>query len=440
MIHSRGAGCGSGPVGYLLGEDRKREQATVLRGDPEQTIQLIDTLKYAQKYTSGVLSFDEGDDLTDKQINTVMDLYTKAFTEGLDGDQFNILWVEHRDKGRLELNFVIPNVELQSGKRLQPYYDRADRTRLNAVNEVVRVMYDLADPNDPARRRTLTTSKNLPRDTKKAAETINEALSSMVAEGLITSRDDVVKVLKEGGFELARETPNSISIKSPEGGRNIRLKGSIYERNFKPSEQTAEEIERNSRAYAASANERLATARETYLKASEIKRAANNKRYPRAASENKGSSTLQELHDANTVRVSVNQRSSELHSDLQVHSVQDSSELDGLREVSPQPRRKTNILPDRHIENGVNTNEQPDGNNQDIDASSGGNADLLRAISIKFRAALQRVGAAFDKLSQFSRGHAQQAEKADNERQRTMQNMQTLRSGRDNSNSKGLQP
>ena len=38
-------------------------------------------------------------------------------------NQYSILWVEHQDKGRLELNFVIPNMELQSGKRLQPYYD-----------------------------------------------------------------------------------------------------------------------------------------------------------------------------------------------------------------------------------------------------------------------------------------------------------------------------
>ncbi|MGK3295905.1 hypothetical protein ACSLNR_28615, partial [Escherichia coli] len=41
----------------------------------------------------------------------------------------SILWVEHQDKGRLELNFVIPNMELANGKRLQPYYDRADRPR-----------------------------------------------------------------------------------------------------------------------------------------------------------------------------------------------------------------------------------------------------------------------------------------------------------------------
>ena len=39
-IHSRGAGSGSGPVDYLLGKDRQREQARVLRGNPEHVREL----------------------------------------------------------------------------------------------------------------------------------------------------------------------------------------------------------------------------------------------------------------------------------------------------------------------------------------------------------------------------------------------------------------
>ncbi|WP_460182066.1 hypothetical protein, partial [Escherichia coli] len=44
--------------------------------------------------------------------------YTTLFRS--EKNQYSILWVEHQDKGRLELNFVIPNMELQTGKRLQP--------------------------------------------------------------------------------------------------------------------------------------------------------------------------------------------------------------------------------------------------------------------------------------------------------------------------------
>ncbi|MBJ4981042.1 relaxase, partial [Salmonella enterica subsp. enterica serovar Agona] len=52
-IHSRGAGSGRGTVDYLLGKDRKREQARVLRGNPEHVRELIDGCDFARAYTSG---------------------------------------------------------------------------------------------------------------------------------------------------------------------------------------------------------------------------------------------------------------------------------------------------------------------------------------------------------------------------------------------------
>ncbi|PTB88389.1 mobilization relaxase, partial [Pseudidiomarina aestuarii] len=64
----RGTGRGSGPVGYLLGQNRDREGAELLRGDPDQTEALIDASNYAKRYTSGVLSFQE----------PVLDAATKA--------------------------------------------------------------------------------------------------------------------------------------------------------------------------------------------------------------------------------------------------------------------------------------------------------------------------------------------------------------------------
>ena len=131
-IHSRGAGSGSGPVDYLLGKDRQREQASVLRGNPEHVRELIDGCDFARAYTSGVLSFQEPD-IADVEKSRLMDEWEHTLLPGLDRDQYACLWVEHRDKGRLELNFVIPNIELQSGKRLQPYFDRADRPRVQRL-------------------------------------------------------------------------------------------------------------------------------------------------------------------------------------------------------------------------------------------------------------------------------------------------------------------
>ena len=280
-IHSRGIGSGSAPVDYLLGKDRDREDARLDRGDPEQMIQLIDSSNYAQKYTSGVLSFAERD-LEEHQKQQIMDSFERALMPGLDKDQYSILWVQHQDKDRLELNFVVANVELQSGKRLQPYFDRADRPRVNAWKDLVNDHYGLKDPNDPLNKRELCTPNNLPRTKILACEAITDGLLSVAERGDLKNRDDVIKTLEGAGFEIARTTKKSISIKDPDGGQNIRLKGALYEQDFRFGKELRADIERASERYRASRSDRVQEARATLDRLVTRKRESNELRYPRA--------------------------------------------------------------------------------------------------------------------------------------------------------------
>ena len=279
-IHSRGSGSGSGPVNYLLGKDRAREDARLDRGDPEQMVQLIDSTHFAQKYTSGVLSFAERD-LEEHQKQKIMDSFEQTLLPGLDKDQYSILWVQHLDKDRLELNFVVANVELQSGKRLQPYYDKADRPRLNAWKDLVNDHYKLHDPNDPLNKRELCTPNNLPKAKEAAAHAITDGLLNIAESRNLKSRDDVISTLENAGFEIARKTPKSISIKDPEGGRNIRLKGKIYEQDFRFGQELRADIEAASARYRADRNNRVQEARTTLDRLTERKRENNQQRYPR---------------------------------------------------------------------------------------------------------------------------------------------------------------
>lgn len=48
-------------LGFRPRKDRQREQASVLRGNPEHVRELIDGCDFARAYTSGVLSFQEPD-------------------------------------------------------------------------------------------------------------------------------------------------------------------------------------------------------------------------------------------------------------------------------------------------------------------------------------------------------------------------------------------
>lgn len=280
QVFNRGSGGGSGPVDYLLGKGLDREGATLLRGDPEQVKELIDSSRYAKKYTSGVLSFQE-ENLPEKDKQALMDSFEKALLSGLEKDQYSILWVEHRDKDRLELNFVVPNVELQTGKRLQPYYDRADRPRINAWKDIQNITYGLHDPNDPANRQTLTRPKDLPRDKEAALEAINNGLLNLAQSGEVKSRDDVVKALTGAGFTVARQTKNSISIADPDGGKNIRLKGALYEQNFRFSTDLSAEISAASERYRNSVEDRLQYARGVYQEGFERKCGYHRERYQR---------------------------------------------------------------------------------------------------------------------------------------------------------------
>jgi len=201
-IQSRGAGAGSGPVNYLLGKDRQREQASVLRGNPEHVCELIDGCDFARAYASRVLSFQEPD-IADAEKSRLMDEWEHTLLTGLDPDQYACLWVEHRDKGRLELNFVIPNIEPQSCKRLQPYFDRADRPRVNAWQTLTNDRLGLRDPNGPTYRRPLTQTSDLLRDKQQAAEKITAGLKNLMQQGMIRSWLDVVTQLESYGLSGA---------------------------------------------------------------------------------------------------------------------------------------------------------------------------------------------------------------------------------------------
>jgi hypothetical protein len=282
-IHSRGKGRGKGPVDYLLGENRDREDARLDRGNPNEVIDIIDGLKFAQKYTSGVLSFAEKD-LPEPVKREIMDNFEKTLFPGMDQDQYSVLWVQHLDKGRLELNFVVPNVELLSGKRLAPYYDRADRVRVNAFKTICNAQYELADPDDPLRRRTLTTPNDLPPKIAEAQELITDGLLNLASSGQIKNREDIINTLESQGFKIARTTKNSISIKNQSGepnARNIRLKGALYAQDFSYGPSLQREIEEAGKRYKERARERLSEAIETHKRATEIKREYHHKRFKR---------------------------------------------------------------------------------------------------------------------------------------------------------------
>nr|WP_181718448.1 relaxase/mobilization nuclease domain-containing protein [Psychrobacter sp.]QJS05241.1 mobilization protein MobA, DNA topoisomerase [Psychrobacter sp.] len=268
---THGTGGSKGVFDYLLNDkeqpDGKRLGAEVLRGDIANQALLIDSLDFKQKYTSGCLSFTEtADEVTTEQKNALMDGFEETIRAGLEVDRIAVSWIEHRDKGRLELNFVFADVDLEHGRAFQPYIHYQDKRRVNAWKDMQNIEHGFTDPNDPAKKRLMAQRDNLPRDVKEARQAITDGLQALVVEGIITNRDDVIQALTDGGFEIARETDKAISIKNPDptAKRNIRLTGGLYERSFKFSPEVQNTVREASEDYRARSRERYDAAKQLY--------------------------------------------------------------------------------------------------------------------------------------------------------------------------------
>lgn len=290
-----GSGLSKGCLDYLLGEDREREHALVLSGDIELTAQLIDSSPFAKKYTSGCLSFYEHD-LSDQDKQQIMQNFEQCLFPGIDQDQYQILWVQHQDKvnqdtgqTRLELNFVIPNVELSTGKRLQPFYAPVDLDRVDLFKQITNAEHQLYDPDDPNNQQLLINKKNLPKDVKDFKAQLHQRIYRAVANGKIADRQKLVEWLESNEVKVTRQTKKSISIENPYEGatRPIRLEGEIYEQGFRATGEYRQEVQQRIEAYRGTTSERYRANVTDYQRQLEHKSQYHSDRYSTIRRENR---------------------------------------------------------------------------------------------------------------------------------------------------------
>ena len=283
-----GSGLSKGCLDYLMGEDREREYAELLSGDIQLTAQLIDSSPFAKKYTSGCLSFYEHD-LSNPDKQKIMQDFERCLFPGLDQDQYQILWVQHQDKinqdtgqTRLELNFVIPNVELSTGKRLQPFYAPVDLDRVDLFKKITNAEHTLYDPDDPNHQQLLINKKNLPKDVKDFKEQLHQRIYQAVVDGKVADRQELVQWLESNEVKVTRQTSKSISIENPyeDAKRPIRLNGEIYEQGFRATGEYRQEVQQRITEYRGTTSERHRANVTDYQRQLEHKSKYHVERYP----------------------------------------------------------------------------------------------------------------------------------------------------------------
>ncbi len=258
---SNGKGAGAGPVEYLVAErvlayDGNRDLIRdadgqplmvtreplpeVLRGDPARTEALIDASRHQWTYRAGVISFAAEDAPGEAQQAEVMDAFEQLAFAGLDGEQYDMLWVRHSHEDRIELHFCTPRLELTSGRSLNiapPGYQDA----FDSLRDLMNQRHGWADPMELERAQEVRDTIEAPTRAHGRDE-LHAWILDQVSIGLITDRASMLDALADAGFELPRVGKAYLTAQDPETGERWRLKGEIFHEDWQadPAERETE--------------------------------------------------------------------------------------------------------------------------------------------------------------------------------------------------------
>lgn len=243
---------------YLEGGTKRRSVVPLLlSGNPDITREWLKRAsRFSKAFTYGCLSFEEAD-IPAHQKQQLMTSFEQTLLTGLTPEQYDIVWIEHRDKERLELNFHIVNMELTTGKALTPYVHRRDMVRIDTWKCIANDTFGFTDPNDPTKARTFTLGDNSqPR--RELMAHIDTYLFDLAATGILNCQQDVVDVLNEiEGITVSRTSKSSISFKADGYQKPIRLKGELYGKSYTGIENSAAKQAERTASFARQRHERL---------------------------------------------------------------------------------------------------------------------------------------------------------------------------------------
>ncbi len=231
---NQGGGDGDGSVNYLLNERVEQGTAKVLKGDANLTKSLLLSLTQKHKACVGCLSFEESN-IDESLKYELMESFENALlTQEMQG-RYNILWVEHTDKGRLELNFVIPRIDLITQKAFTPYYHSADITRIDIWKDYTNLKHNFTNPKD-LEKQQISNYHNTKTPQGKAIfknyKELDNYFYNAVTQGLLNSRAEIIELLQASNYEITRQGKDYISVKLPNQQKAKRLKGIIYDERF----------------------------------------------------------------------------------------------------------------------------------------------------------------------------------------------------------------
>ena len=235
-------------IEYLLNERVEEGSSRLLIGDSELTLSFI---KYASRknkwsWSSGVLTFLETFD--DKTKLEIIDIWRETFFCGLDSSQYNDLWINHQDKNRTELHYIVPRLELSTGLSFNPYFVTRDFHKKDLFQEYINLKYGFSSFKDAKEITSRYDNKNWNSDVSKLKKEIDKEVLNLIKKGSINNRDEMIEYMREVGFEIKYLGKESLSFTHSEvinnKGENfsITMKGKQYGESYRDWESLEAEV------------------------------------------------------------------------------------------------------------------------------------------------------------------------------------------------------
>lgn len=214
-----------------------------------------------------------------------MNAFERVAFAGLEADQRNILWVRHTHAGHHELHFLIPRLELSSGKDFNACPPGWQKD-FDVFRDLFNWREGWARPDDPARARDELPKKAdlfkarreiRESDRDRAKEIIHAFLKEKVTQGLVRNREDILNGLKEQDLRINREGRDYISVIAPDSGMKMRFRGGFYARDWTPKAAPEEDSEEKKKE---TARRNVARLQQNFERVIGKRAACNTKRYP----------------------------------------------------------------------------------------------------------------------------------------------------------------
>ncbi len=240
------SGNGKGSVYYLLDKRVKENTSRLLYGSKREVLELIDNIDSKYKTTVGCLSFEEKN-IDEKAKHQIMREFERQLLPGLEKEKnYKILWVEHTDKNRLELNFVIPRIELETGRHLSPYYYKSHQKAMDNWRELTNLHFGFSQPNDPQKEKSKEHTKI--RKSNEIHNKLEQEILENIYDDKIKNRDDLIDfVNSKPNFKVTRTGKEYISIKEIIPNKTTkarRYKGVLYNERFRDIGTIRTELDR----------------------------------------------------------------------------------------------------------------------------------------------------------------------------------------------------